>query len=186
MERVKKAEGWLVRGEQAALAVLLAFMVTLAFVQVVLRQIGMRAGWSLSVLWGDTLLRHLVLWVGFLGAGVAAAHDKQFAMDAGTQFLSRKARARVGIVCHLFSALVCVGLARAAWMFLAEERAGGGVLFNAFGLDVMAWWLEAAAPVGFALLFLHYALKTLEIVFTPAPSPSTALGGEGERPERQP
>ena len=161
-DAIKKAEAILVSGERAALAALLAIMVTLAFAQVALRQIGMRAGWSLSVLWGDTLLRHMVLWVGFLGAGVAAASDKQFAMDAAGQFLAGKAKARVALVCHLFAAAVCVGLARAAWAFLLQEHAAAETLFTAFGLDVRTWWLEAVAPVGFLLLLAHYLLKSAE------------------------
>lgn len=160
MRSLKRAEELLVRAERGLLTGLLAFMVTLAFLQVALRQVGLRTGLSLGVLWGDTLLRHLVLWVGFLGAAVAAAGDRQFAMDAFAQLFAGRARARIALACHLFSAGVCLALARASWAYLAQERETGGVLFTVLGRDLPVWCFEAAAPLGFALLLAHYAIKT--------------------------
>ena len=55
---------------------LLAVMVTLAFAQVILRHFG------LGLLWGETVLKHLVVWTGFLGAALAAASEKHFAWEA--------------------------------------------------------------------------------------------------------
>lgn len=138
---------------------LVAFMVALAFLQVLLRQVGQLTGAPLSLLWGDTLLRHLVLWVGFAGAALAASSDRQFAMDVAAHLLSGRRKALAALLCHGFALAVCALLARASWAFLAEERSHPAILFTALGRDVPAWWLEAAAPLGFAVLAFHYALK---------------------------
>lgn len=161
MQSLRKAERAFVAAERAALSGLLAFMVSLAFLQVVFRQVGLRTGVNLSVLWGDTLLRHLVMWVGFLGAGVAAASDKQFAMDAAAHAMTGRPKAAAAAVCQAFAAVVSVHLARASWTYLEQQREHGGILFTAFGLNVPSWWFEAVAPAGFALLAAHYALKTV-------------------------
>ncbi|MBI5202040.1 MAG: TRAP transporter small permease subunit [Elusimicrobia bacterium] len=162
MRSLKKAEELLVRAERVALTALLAFMVALAFLQVVLRQVGLHTGVQLSVLWGDTLLRNLVLWVGFLGAAIAAASDKQFAMDAASQILKGRPKAAAATICNVFAAIVSGWLAKAAWAFLVEERTHGGKAFTAFGADIPGWWFEAAAPAGFLLLAIHYALRTAD------------------------
>ncbi|MDE2237792.1 MAG: TRAP transporter small permease subunit, partial [Elusimicrobia bacterium] len=49
-------------------------MSSLAFLQVLRREL-----FGSGALWADPLLRSLVLWVGFLGAALAAAEDKHFA-----------------------------------------------------------------------------------------------------------
>lgn len=187
MRSLKKAEELLVRAERAALTALLAFMVALAFLQVVLRQVGLKTGVSLSPLWGDTLLRHLVLWVGFLGAAVAAASDRQFAMDAAGQLLTGRAKSAAATICHAFAAVVSLALAKAAWAYLAIGREHGGAAFSAFGRDIPAWWFEAAAPAGFLLLAVHYALKTAETgnsVATGAAvlNPGSSSPGEAPKP----
>lgn len=185
MQSLRKAERWLVLAERGLLTGLLGFMVALAFVQVVLRQVGLRTGVALSVLWGDTLLRHLVLWVGFLGAGVAAASDRQFAMDAAAHLFTGRRKARVALTCHLFTAWVCVGLLRASYAYLAQERLHGGVLFSLLEHDVMVWWFEAIAPAGFLLLLLHYSIKAVESAwagFWPGAEPAPETGSRVPEP----
>jgi len=155
LDAIRAVERKLLVLERAALTALIALMVFLSFLQVVLR-----GAFSSGLLWGDTLLRHLVLWVGFLGAAVAAAEDKQFAMDAAGRLFSGKIRSGVHGVCHGFSAAVCGLLTRAACSFIADERAAAGILFTVGSLKVPAWPFELILPIGFALLSLHYLLKT--------------------------
>lgn len=162
MESLRGAEALLARAERALLAALLAFMVLTAFCQVLLRLLS-----SGGLLWADTLLRHLVLWVGFLGAGLAAASDRQFAMDLSARLLRNRARAVSQSLCHLFSMSVSALLARASWLFFREEYAQAQVLFTAGGVGLPAWAFEAVLPLGFGLLALHYLIKAA-LAGTPA------------------
>lgn len=155
MAFLKEAERRLAALEQGLLACLLLVMVSLSFAQVVLR------GFSLGLLWADTFLRHLVLWTGFLGAALAAADDKQFAMDASLRLMSDRVRAGVGLLLHALTAAVCVLMVRASWTFFVSERAAASVLFSAGTLRVPAWWFQTILPAGFALLAVHYLLKAL-------------------------
>lgn len=151
MEKLKKAEAFLVRIEAAALVALLSVMIALAFWQVAQRQL-----FGTGLLWADTLLRHLVVVVGFLGAAIAAAEGKHF----GFELLSH-ARGRLGASLRLASnaagAAVSCLLARAAWRYFLDESASGAALFSTSLLTVPASWFAATIPAGFVLVALHLA-----------------------------
>lgn len=140
--------------EKALLTALVLVMAVLSFAQVLLRGF-----FSAGILWADTFLRHLVLWVAFLGAAAAAGEDKQFAMDAAQRLFSGRARALVHSVGHAFAAAVCALLARASWTFFEGEYRSGAVLFSAAGMQVPTWAFELILPAGFALLCAHYLIK---------------------------
>ena len=75
-----RAEGWVLIG-------LLSVMVVLAFLQVILRNLFQE-----GFIWGDILLRHLVLWIGFVGASMATSQERHITIDALTRFLSDRVR----------------------------------------------------------------------------------------------
>src|SRR3989304_9672211 len=87
----------LTRLEGTLLVVFLSIMLVLSFVQVVLRN-----AFSESLLWGDILLRHLVLWIGFFGAALATSQDRHINIDALTRFLTAKLKNAAKIVTNLF------------------------------------------------------------------------------------
>ena len=118
---------------------------------------------------GDTLLRHLVLWVGFLGAALAAVDRRQFAMDAFVRLLPAGPRRWVRAAVHLVSSAACAFLFSAAWKFVRDERASPSTLFSAGGAAVPAWALEVILPAGFLLLLFHTALRALEELTGTAP-----------------
>lgn len=154
MDLLRSAERRLALLEQGLLVALLVVMVGLSFLQVALR--GLASG---GLLWADTFLRHLVLWAAFLGAGLAAADGRQFAMDAGERLLEGPLRAAVHAVLHVLVAGVCALLAKASWTFLAQEKEAAATLFSVGAWHVPGWWFEVILPVGFGLLCVHYALR---------------------------
>lgn len=156
MTTLRTAERGLARLEQWALSALLLVMVTLSFLQVALR--GLFSG---GFLWADTFLRHLVLWAGFLGAALAAADDRQFAMDAAHRIIPPRPMAAINVLLHGLTALVCGLMAKASWAFFLQEKSTGAALFAVSGREVPGWWFEAILPGGFALLLLHYAVKAV-------------------------
>lgn len=155
MEKLRALESRLRSVEKGLLIALVCVLVSLSFLQVVLR-----AFFSLGLLWADTFLRHLVLWVGFLGACVAAADDKQFSIDAAARALRGRSKTAAHVLANLFTCAVCALLARASLTFLLQERRAAAVLFTAAGIELQAWVLELILPAGFLLLAVHYALKT--------------------------
>lgn len=156
MEKLRAIESRLKSVEKGLLIALVCVLVSLSFLQVVLR-----AFFSMGLLWGDTFLRHLVLWVGFLGACVAAVDDKQFSIDAAARVLKGRAKDIAAVASGVFTCAVCVLLSRAAWTFFQQERQAAAVLFSVGTVEVQTWVFELILPAGFFLLAVHYALKTV-------------------------
>jgi TRAP-type C4-dicarboxylate transport system permease small subunit len=127
-------------------------MVALAFLQVVLRNL-----FETGILWGDILLRHLVLWVGFLGASLATREDKHIHVDILTKLVPSGLVPFIKICIHLFAVIICYVLARASYIFLTYEIEAGTTLF----LDLPAWYFQIIMPVGFALIGFRFVLKIL-------------------------
>lgn len=154
--KLEKIERGIAATEKGILTALLLFMVFMSFLQVVLR-----VCFSTGLFWADTLLRHLVLWVGFLGAGLAAAANRQFAMDASDRVLKGKVKTAVHLLCHIFTAAVCFLLLQASITFFREEYSNSAALFRVFNRDIPGWIFESILPVGFSLLLLHYLIKSV-------------------------
>lgn len=154
--RLKKAEDALAAAEGALLAALLAVMVGLAFAQVLLRHFG--AG----LLWGETVLKHLVLWTGFLGAALAARAEKHFAWEASHLGAPERARPWLRLVSNAAGAAVSALMLRASWTYYLDERASGSTLATIAGVDVPASVAAFAIPAGFALVLVHLLFKAAD------------------------
>lgn len=152
--RILQLERGLVRVETILLTVFLLLMTGLGFLQVVLR-----GAFSSGVLWADPLLRHVVLWVGFLGAAVAAADEKHFAPDFIERLIAGSAKTTAKLIAAAFAAVVCGFLARASWVLILDEYKTRNIAMTIGTLHVPAWIPESILPAGFCLLTLHYILK---------------------------
>lgn len=130
-------------------------MVSLSFLQVVLRHFGK------GLLWADTLSRYLVLWVGFLGAALTAASNKHFAWEAAAQREDRTGHL-MHVGAHLAAVVLAGFLARASWAYLLSEKADAQTLFTVAGAAFPEWVFVAAVPLGFFLVILHTAVRLAE------------------------
>lgn len=140
----------LTRIEGALLVLFLSVMVVLSFVQVVLRN-----AFSESLLWGDILLRHLVLWIGFIGAALATSKDRHINIDALTRFLSPRLKVIAKIVTNLFAATVCYFLLQASLVFLNNELSDSSTVMG----EIPSLYSQIIIPVGFGLIILHFLIR---------------------------
>lgn len=154
--RLRRAEDLLARVEGALLVALLAIMVTLAFGQVVLRHFGD------GLLWGETILKQLVMWTGFLGAALAAHSEKHFAWEAAHMGTPERWKAPLRLAASLAGAVVCALLLQAAWRYAADDRAAGEVLTMIGNVSIPSWIAAAGIPGGFALLLAHQLFKSAD------------------------
>jgi len=137
--------------EGALLVVLLSIMVVLAFWQVMMRNL-----FHGGFMWGDILIRHIVLWLGFLGGALATSHQRHIHIDALAHFLSPRVKSVVGIITNLFGAVVCVILLNASLTFIHGEIDAQSMIFE----GVPAWYTEIIIPVGFGLHMIHFLLRS--------------------------
>jgi len=145
------------------IAVLLTVMILLAFLQIVLRNF-----FSTGIDWGDSLVRYLVVWVGFIGAAIAVRENKHITIDILSRWISGAANSIVQPVSHLISAVVCGLLTWAGIKFTMFEAQMGSTAF----FDLPVWIPELIIPVTFGVMTLRYALYMLKAVLrrnTPVP-----------------
>lgn len=155
-ERLRRAEAALASAEGVLLVALLGLMIALAFASVVLRRFG------LGILWGETLLKQLVLLTGFLGAALAAGHEKHFAWEAAHMGAPKGLQPWLRLLSNLSAAVVCALLMKAAWHFTLEEKAASAVLMTVGSTQVPAWLFTAGIPAGFLLIMLHALFKSAD------------------------
>jgi len=156
MKSIRWLNNFIAKIETIFLITILLTMILLAFLQVILRNF-----FSTSIFWGDTFLRHLVLWVGFLGASLATKEGRHINIDVLSRILSRTARRISAIIINLFSATVCFFLMRAAITFIKSEKEAGSTLFK--GIPI--WIFQIIIAIGFGLIMIRFFIHALENIF---------------------
>ena len=144
---------WIEKTETALLVFIVSVMVILAFLQVVLRNI-----FDEGILWGDIFLRHLVLWVGFIGASLATRQQKHINIDLFARLLSGKWKEFAKLITNLFAVYICALLADAGWTFVQDEIQYKTTVFK----EVPAWYFQIIIPVGFLLMSFRFLIIALE------------------------
>lgn len=102
------------------------------------------SGISGSMIW----VQHLALWVGFLGAAIAARRGELLSLTAGAQLAGARSKEWIDLVVGGISVAVCLVLFWGSLELVSVERDGGRTL--AFGVPV--WLAQAVMPFGFALI----------------------------------
>ncbi|MDP2883921.1 MAG: TRAP transporter small permease [Ignavibacteria bacterium] len=152
MNILKRIDKALTKAEEIILITLLSVMVVMAFLQVVLRNL-----FSSGIFWADILLRHLLLWLGFLGAAIATSENRHINIDALRRFFSPRVRSAVEVLTDLFAAGICFLLAKASWTFVQGEIAGRSTVFE----NIPSWYAQIIIPVGFGLLVVHFVIRAI-------------------------
>lgn len=148
----RKIDDWFGKIQNGLLTILLVAMITLAFMQVVLRNF-----FNTGISWADPLVRHLVLWVGFIGASVATKEHGHLAMDLLTRFMPEKFKKVASIFVHLTSAIVCTLLTYASYKFVLSEKEAGTLLLP----GVPSYLAIVVIPAGFFIMSLRFAFRFL-------------------------
>jgi len=158
---INSANNIIAKIESVFLITILLTMILLAFLQVILRNF-----FHTSILWADTLLRHLVLWIGFIGASLATKELRHINIDALSRLLSKTAKRITVIIVNLFAGTVCFFLMRAAITFIKSERQAGSALFA----DIPTWIFQIIIVIGFGLMTLRFFIHALENIIAPPSS----------------
>jgi len=129
--------------EIGLISLLLALLVGLGGTQIVLRNTT-----HTGILWAEPLMRHLVLWLGCLGATLATARVRHINIDVFSRLLPPRWQGlRDGIV-HTATAVATFVLGVAALRLVIDERAFGDAAF----VGVKTWVLQTILPFAFFLI----------------------------------
>ena len=132
--------------EDLVAAAALAGMVVLPLLEIAVRRV-----FGVGVPASGPIVQHLVLWVAFLGAAIAARDDKLLALATGT-FIPE---GRIRRAASIFAAAVACGVAGLlAWgavqLVLTERETGSTI-----GAHIPVWTTQLVLPVGFVLVALR-------------------------------
>lgn len=153
MTLLRSLDRLLYKIEFGFLVAFLSSMILLAFMQVVLRNV-----FGTGIVWADTIVRHLVLWSGFIGAALATGEEKHISIDALTKYLSARTRHIVMVFTCTFAVITCYYLGRAGWTFVLEQQLNGGELV----LGIQTWVALLIIPAGYFLIAFHFLIKLIE------------------------
>lgn len=147
---LEKTEQALNRFVALLAAIGFAAMLIFSLLQIVTRNL-----FNYSLPGSETLLGHLVLWVGMIGAVLAVRPRRHVKIDLGPAWLGERFSARVAPWLNVFSTVVCALLAWAAMRFWWQEW----VHVNPASRGVVL--LSLILPFGFSLLAVNFLIRSL-------------------------
>lgn len=143
-EKLAKIEAFL-------LSVCLGLMVFMVLYQIVLRNF-----FSSGIIGGDVFVRHLLLWVGFLGAGLATRGGMHIRIDIASKVLNQKGLKVARVLTDIFSVIICSLLVYASYSFVKiGYESADKLLF----MNLPIWFMESIIPIGFLIMTLRFASK---------------------------
>lgn len=130
----------------------LAGVVLLAMAAIPIAEIGLRRVFGFGIPAAIPIVQHLTLWVGFLGAALAARENRLLAL-ATTSFLPESGRSRAAFraVASAFTAATCALLAHASLDLTILERDAG----TEIGAGIPVWAGMLVLPFAFAVIALR-------------------------------
>ena len=137
--------------EYRLIVCLLSLMIILSFGQMVSRNL-----FHQSLVWGDTFLRQLVLWTGFLGASLAVRQNKHISIDVLFSFLPGSSKNKVFTFTRIVTAIISGFLALAALSFVQFEKESESILF----LDLPVWFFQLILPYSFFTIAFRFLLHS--------------------------
>jgi C4-dicarboxylate transporter DctM subunit len=128
-----------------------ASVALLAMVLLPLGEILFRRIFGRGIPGSGPIVQHLTLWVGFLGAAIAAREGKLIALATGTFIPPGRWRRAADILAAAFGACAAAVLAAGGWQMVSIERDAGTTI----GAGIPTWIAQIVLPVAFALIALR-------------------------------
>lgn len=132
--------------EEGLAALALVAMVVLPIAEIVVRRLA-----GVGIPGSQPFVQHLTLWVGFLGAALAARDGRLLALAAATFVPAGRPRAAARVYAATIGAAVATLLALASGEFIAITRDAGTIV----AAGVPAWVTQLVMPAGLAAIALR-------------------------------
>ncbi len=149
---LKRIHRFLLNTETVLLVLLLLSMIVLAVVQILMR--NFLGG---GLVWVESFVRILVLWLALLGAMVASRQNQHIAIDVLVKKLPKQLQIYAMRFSSLFTALICFAIAWHSLVFVQEEYDYGAETFG----NVPIWLCESIIPFAFFIIALRYFFAAL-------------------------
>jgi tripartite ATP-independent transporter DctM subunit len=144
-----------VKRAAAALEDSIASLALLVMVVLPLLEIIWRRAFSHGIPASGPIVQHLTLWVGFLGAAIAAREGKLLALATGTFIPQGVWRRAADVLASAFGACAALLLAWGGYQMTMIEREAGANI----GADIQTWVAQLVLPIAFALIAVRVVWK---------------------------
>jgi TRAP-type C4-dicarboxylate transport system permease small subunit len=138
------------RLEDLIIAALLTATMGLALYQIVLRNV-----FGSGLVWGDFLVRLMVLWLGMAGAMAATREGRHISVDLVTRFLPPAWQRVTSCLTAAFAGGVCLIACYHSLQFVISEYEFGSLAFA----GVPYWVCVSILPLAFLVIALRYAIQ---------------------------
>jgi len=122
-------------------------------------QIFLRNFFDSGIVWGDVLLRIIVLWIGMFGAMYASRNNEHINIELGIKYLSDTAKPYVQAIVFIFTGSICAIVAWYSTEFVYAEYQDGIMAFA----KIPVWVTEVIIPIAFANISIRYFISTILI-----------------------
>ncbi len=156
MHILKQIDKFLEKIEGHLIVLILSLMILLSFGQMILRNF-----FDMGIIWGDTLLRQWVLWLGFLGASLAVKYDKHISIEVFSSMSSLFWKRIIKAFTRISAGIISGFLTWAAWSFMIFEKESESVLF----LDIPVWIFQTVLPYSFMVIAIRFIISGFETAF---------------------
>jgi len=149
---IKRVIGLINKFENGLVIFFLFSILILAIFQIVLRNL-----FDSGLIWGDTLLSILVLWLGLTGSIVACREQKQINIDVFSQYIPEKYKIYVKNAGLIFAAFICIVISYYSFIFIKGEFLSGEYAFA----NIPVWLTESIIPFAFFVMGIRYFLQSV-------------------------
>ena len=137
--------------ENLAVVIILAVMAVLPVAQVFAREF-----FKTSITNSIVTVQHLTLWIGFVGAMLAAREGRLLSLTGETTWLRDRWGSWPGVVAGIASVGVTLALMAASYHLVSVERAFPRTIFG----PIQIWMAQLVMPVGFAVLAWRLLMRS--------------------------
>lgn len=171
------APGWIARLEEGLIALLLAAMTLITFVQVVLRYL-----FGSGFVWALEATTYLFAWLVMLGISYGVRRRAHIGVEAAVTMLPQWARRPMALIACAAALVYAALMAYGAWRYVDRLAMIGN---NARDIPLPRWLLTTCLPLGFALLILRLLEATWGVARGRAPglvAPHRPMGAMADAP----
>jgi C4-dicarboxylate transporter DctQ subunit len=145
---LRRINGWLWMGARASIGLILIASTAIVFVNVVLRYF-----FNYALSWGDEVITYALLWLVFLGSGVAAREGAHISMEAVLSLLPPRLQRGNAVLVNGVCAALCGVVGFLGWRLAVAVR-GLDQVGAASGVPM--FWVYLAIPAGCLLMMLGF------------------------------
>ena len=143
-----RLNGWLWASARASIGLVLIGATALVFLNVFFRYV-----FNYALSWGDEVITYSLLWLVFLGSGVAARKGAHISMEAVVNVLPARLQRRSAVLVNVVCAALSAVVGYLGWR-LAEAVRSLDQVGAASGVPM--FWVYLAIPAGCALMMLGF------------------------------